>query len=105
MWPLYNRLRALEAALFVMGHDLAGNSGYPLRPIEERLPIASAATLRQPTVRARGADRKIHKATEIYQRMRARGSRRAEIIAEFVRAIPMSKACASTYYQLLNKVT
>jgi hypothetical protein len=37
--------------------------------------------------------------------MRARGSRRAQIIAEFVRAIPMTKAGASTYYQSLKKVT
>jgi hypothetical protein len=26
IWPLHNRLRALEAALFTMGHDLSGNS-------------------------------------------------------------------------------
>ncbi len=104
IWPLHNRLRALEAALFMMGHDLAGNAGYPVKENGRGPPVAMGANSTERAVLVRRPASKMRKAKQIYQRLRARGCGRTEIIAEFVRAIPMTKAGASTYYQSVKNV-
>ncbi|WP_407928269.1 hypothetical protein [Collimonas silvisoli] len=67
-----------------------------------KTPVASSAE-KSPDASAVAAPVKMVIATEIYKRMKAvKGVTRKEILDIFVAEAKLSKAGASTYYQLIN---